>query len=172
MRFFYAVILFLISSYLFFWLFVLLVPTPKVYVTDDIKALVQSDESDTRFVGMLERIQGESKKSVYYFEENLSSKKPGALLIYTFLTFVSIFFSVVLFHNKSFVVLPLIAATMVAYISCSLIWMLANSLPIGIYFDMLSARSAYSGLKIFQFLGVYLFMEAFVLIIGIWYKIP
>jgi hypothetical protein len=172
MRFFYAVIMFLISTFVIFWAYVFAVPTPRIYLTDDVKMLAQSDESDPELRNVLDRIRGDNKATVYYFEEDLPGKRLGALVLYAFISFVIIFFSVVLFHTKSYVMLPVIAATILCFVVCSMLWLLANTIPSGIYFDLMHVRNTYGGLRAFQFLSVYLFMNVFVLGVGLWYRIP
>lgn len=151
---------------------ILTVPTPRLYITDDIKTIAQTDESDQSFMNALNTIKGQDKKSIYYFDDKLNEKRFGAILIYTFFAFGAILLAVILFHNKSYIVLPMITSIVLTLIICSSIWLFTNTLNPSIYFDLLNMRQTFGGMKAFQFLSVYIFIEAFVLAFGIWYKIP
>lgn len=172
MRFFYALIVFLLSSYLFFWGYIFAVPTPRLYIVDDLKTEMQADEKDPRFMETITRLKEKNKGTIYYFESNIQGKQFGALVLYAFFAFVVIFFSVILFHKKNYILFPLIAAVTLVLISCSTLWMLTNSIPVEIYLDLQSVREQYPGVQAFQFLNIYIFMECLILAVGKWYKIP
>lgn len=173
MKFFYALIVFFLSFHILFWALVFIIPTPKNYRIEEIlsqnESLKQVDSSTYTLALEAAKKYGDSKK--YVFEAGTENKRNGSLFLVSLLTFVLIFFQIIIFHKKSYISFPMVAATVVAYFSYSLIWVFMNSIPSEIYIDLTSIREQYKGIFAFQFLGLNLIVFLIVLIMGNWYNL-
>jgi hypothetical protein len=172
MRFFYATILFLLTTYIFFWSMIFLIPSPKLYITEDITVTSESGVVNSQAKAVIERIKSDNKKTIYYFDTQINSKKSNALFIYSLLAFLMLLFVVIFFHKKSYVVFPLIASVIAALLACCMLWLFTNTIATDVYIDLQDIRTTYGGIKSLQFLSPFIFMEVVILAFGSWYQIP
>ncbi|MGQ9702577.1 MAG: hypothetical protein ACUVQT_09030, partial [bacterium] len=159
--------------HMFFWILVFFIPTPKNYRIEDIlsqnESSKQVDSSTYTLALEAAKKYGDGKK--YVFEANTENKRNGSLFLVSLLTFVLIFFQIIIFHKKSYISFPMVTATVVAYFFYSVIWLFMNSIPSEIYTDITNIRERYKGILIFQFLGLNLIVFAMVIIMENWYKL-
>jgi hypothetical protein len=173
MKFFYAIIVFLLSAYIFFWSSVFIVPTPEVYTIAEITA---ADTTSSRFdqrtydTAIKESNKGKDENTLIT-DVRSEEKRSSALFLVSIVIFFSIFFQIILFHKKSHILFPMIAGSILAYIGYSTIWMLTNTWPKEIYLDLFQTREIFQGIKAFQFLGGYIFVYVLIIVFGNWYKL-
>lgn len=164
---------FFLSTYIFFWSLVFLVPTPVIYRIGDIlkdQEAIKSVSDET-----LAKAVSESKRTnnddTIIFDANVESKRSSALFLISIITFVIIFFQIIIFNKKSHILFPMVTATVVAYIFYSCIWQFMNSMPKALYVDLYLTRIQNEGLKAIQFLGVYIVIFGLILIFGNWSRL-
>lgn len=164
---------FFLSTYIFLWTLVFIVPTPTTYRIGDILKDQQSIKSVSDET--LEKAVSESKRTnnddSIIFDANVEAKKSSALFLVSIVVFVIVFFQIVIFHKRSHILFPMVAATIVAYILYSSIWQFMNSMPKPLYLDLYLTRLQNEGLKGIQFLGIYLVIFVLILIFGNWYRL-
>jgi len=173
MKFFYAIMVFFLSLYIFFWALVFVIPTPKNYRIGDIL----SDQESSKLVDTntytlaVEKAKKNNDDNIYIFEASTENKRNEALFLASILTFIIIFFQIIIFHKISHISFPMVAATVIAYLLYSLTWLFMSTLPSNLYIDISSIREQYKGFFALQFLGLYLIVFLIVLVIGNLYKL-
>lgn len=164
--------LFLLTTFILFWSYLLIVPIPRLEVNNNADTTHITNTPASAFIRALRVIKDENKSIFYSFEENLDEKRDSAVFLYALLTFGFIFIFTILFHWKGYILFPLILASIVCLVMCSLLWYFTNSIDKSIYLDIQKTIDSYRGLKLFRFLGIYLFVELFIIVFGAWYNIP
>ncbi len=174
MKFFYATILFLLTSYILFWGYISVVPAPKLQLSETFLAnpSVKEDGQAEELARSLRVIKGDSKNELYVFDPRLADKRSDAIFLYSLMGFGSAFVAILLFHRKSYIIFPFLAAIVFATVGCCMVWQLTNALPLGLYLDLQDILTTYSGYNLLKFLGSFLFIELFFLVFGLWYKLP
>ncbi len=173
MKFFYALIVFLLGTYISFWSMVFFIPTPKVFDKDSfISSLNLTDrEKQVAIPDISKSFEYNKINENYYFEQEIDKKRGSALFISSILTFFFIFIFIVVFYNRSHIIFPLIAAFTLTFILYSSLWIFNFTIGEKIYLDLQNIRGIYTGIKIFNFLGIYLAVLCLVLLFGSWYKL-
>ncbi len=173
MKFFYAVIMFLLTTFILFWGYVFLIPTPGLETSEE--ALQRIDDTGTNvnaFINALGVVKSVDKENVYVFEENLDIKRDNAIFLYVFVAFLTILILAILFHRRNYMLFPMIASVITALVFVVLIWLFTNSIATSIYLDLQELRTNYEGLKSLLFLWPFLFLWLFMIVFGLWYRMP
>ena len=169
MNFYYSVIIFFLNLFIFFWLYVFLIPTPRVQTSDKI----MENPTLTRFFELtktLNIVKENPDEKIHYFDLDIQEKKYNAVFLYCLLTFVTILVCTILFHKRSYVIFPMIASIIFALIACSILWLFTTSISKNIYLDIQAMRDQYSGfVNIIKFIGIFLFVHLFIIIFGFCY---
>jgi len=177
MKFYYSIIIGLLTMMLFFWLFVFLIPTPKLLVTSDLVQITDNDAmqeaklNDT--LKTLALIKDKNTDKILYFEPSLESKKMTAIFLYGALAFGIMFLMIILFHSKTHVIFPMVTSLILVFIACALLWLFTNSISKDIYLDIENVRNSFSDhMNILKFFGVLGFLQVIAIIFGCWYEFP
>lgn len=173
MKFFFAVAIYLLFVQIFFWTLIFILGTPKIYnVEDTINASEEfiSKEKLSREVALQEFQKGNEGEK-YIFAQNIRAKADSAFYLSALITFISIFFGVIIFHKKSFVIFPIVTALVISFILYSSIWVFTNIIPKTIYLDFLEIQESYPGILALKFLGIYIAIFCLLLVFGHWYRL-
>lgn len=172
MKFFYALILYIITTGFFFWLMLFILPTPRLIPIESETSSSERAGILGSFYSTLKEVSFEDKPELYKFEENLDQKREGSLIVYFVFSFVFIVISVIAFHKKSHLVLPISASIISALAMCILLWVFNNSFGLSLYLDLQTIIDKYRGLEALKFLGLFIALDVFMIIFGYWYQIP
>jgi hypothetical protein len=172
MKFYYSVIIFLLNLFIFFWLYIFLIPAPRVQTADKII----ENPTLTRFLELtktLDIVKENPGEKIHYLDLDIQEKKYNAVFLYCLLTFVTILIVTIFFHKRSYVIFPMIASIVFSLIACSVLWLFTTSISKNVYLDIQATRDQYLGVvNIVKFLGIFLFVDLFVIIFGFWYDFP
>ena len=174
MKFFYALMVFFLSTNIFFYGLVFTIPTPQVFDKDRfIDSLNLTDkEKISALPEVLESFQANKVDDNYFFEQDLEKKRTSAIFLATIYTFVLVLIFIIAFHKKSYIVFPIAAALVLSLVLYSILWIFNFSIGSRLFLDLQNLRMQYSGLKALQFLGIYVGFLAFIILFGSWYKLP
>jgi inner membrane protein involved in colicin E2 resistance len=162
--------IFLLSTYLFFWLYIFLIPSPKLIIDTAITAPANTYEEQT-LNKAINLVKNDNKENLYYFEKNIESKKSDATFLYGLVAFALIFFIIVILHWKSHIMFPLIASALASLLLVSVLWMFTDTIDKSLYIDIQNTRAAYKGFRALEYVGIFLFLDVFCIIFGIWYDL-
>lgn len=176
MRFFYALVLFILTTFTLFWVYVLAIPIPRLEIAEEsrINSIASTDAtiSNASLKAALTLLKTDKDTTVYVFEPKLEQKKYSAALLYVLMAFGIILFIVIFLHWRNYVLFPMITSTVLVLVFVMSLWLFPNFIDKKVYLDLQNARESFEGLKSLRFIGTLTFLELFVLVFGIWYKIP
>lgn len=173
MKFFYATMVFFLSAYIFIWTLVFIIPTPTVYRIGDIlkdQTSMQSVDEKTLNLAIDESKRTNDDNTIIFASDTIQ-KRGSALFLVSIVTFVIIFFQIIVFHKRSHILFPMVAATIFAYIAYSSIWQFLNSFSKNLYLDLYMTRIQHEGILAIQFLGIYLVIFGLILVFGNWSRL-
>jgi hypothetical protein len=173
MKFFFALAIFFLYGYIFFWFLTFTITSPTVLSKDSfIDALNLNDLERVNSLDQINNFLEPNKiTDEFYLEPNYSKKKNGALFLTIILTGVSIFMSTAIFFKKSHILLPMITASVAIGILFSIVWNFSATLPVNLLLDMQSIRTELNPLTSTLFLFPYFGLFIFLIFFGNWYKI-
>lgn len=169
---FYAIILTVTSTILFFWTYVFIVPAPRLYLSDTINTELSGDSTNTIVKRIAEISKIDEKKRFYYFDPAINQKRARPLIMYLLLTATTLVVCALTLRNRAYIAFPLILSSIIAGAACSMLWIWVNTIYKNIYLDIQRIRDIYYNVNSLQFLGLFIFIEGLIISFGYWYNFP
>lgn len=155
---------------MFFWIYIFLVPAPKLYLSSNEYSELYGDTNNTLTRRMIEISKIDEKKSFYHFDPEINKKKTRPIIYYTILSMIFIVLLSVVITPRPHVGFPLIIAILITYLLTTGLWIWTNTISKNIYLDIQSIRNIYFNIKSLQLLSTFAFIEIIIILLGLWFK--
>jgi hypothetical protein len=177
MKFYYSIIIFLLTTFIVFGVLLRFIPTPKILVTSELVEITENSREETirlnQTIESLRLIKDKKVDQVVYFEPGLENKRGNAILLYGLISLAIFLIMVILFHYRSYVLFPMITSLLICFAALACLWLFTTVFGSAIYIDLQSLRESFLDLQTFaKYLGVFLLLEIIVVIFGFWYEFP
>lgn len=168
MKYVYALMLIIVSSIFFFWTYVFIVPPPRLYLSDNVYEEINLDTSSTISKRILEISKIENKERFYYFDPAVRTSKFKPIFFYTLITAALFVLFIIVLHARNFIGFSLLFSILIAYIMSISLWIFSSSIHKNIYLDIHAIRDVYYNIKAAQFLGLFVFLQLLLVLLGLW----
>lgn len=177
MKFYYSIIIFLLTSYLLFFLYCFLIPAPALSLTEKlIPSASTPTTQETKInetINNIGLIKNAPLENIYYFPLDLQAKKYDAIFLYVILTFIILIVLTIIFHKKTHVLFPIICSIIGILLVYSSLWEFTYTIPMSLYLDIEQIRFGLSNITyLLKIVGPFIFLEIILIMIGYWYKFP